>query len=59
MGGGDIDMRKFVWDNLFRKFSVEKEYREKNPRNVSNRNKLVISSGNFFGRNPPAGVVRS
>ena len=30
MGGGDIDMRKFVWDNLFRKSSVEKEYWCKN-----------------------------
>ena len=30
MGGGDIDMRKFVRDNLFRKSSVEKEYWCKN-----------------------------
>ena len=33
-----------VWENLFRKSSVEKEYRDENlvVRNISNRNKLVI-----------------
>ncbi len=47
MGGSDIDGQKFcryVWENLFRKSSVEKEYRDENlvVRNISNRNKLAI-----------------
>ena len=45
--GKDIDRQKFCkygWDNLFRKSSVEKEYRDENlvVRNISNRNKLAI-----------------
>jgi len=47
VGGSDIDRRKFcryVWENLFRKSIVEKEYRDENlvVRNISNRNKLAI-----------------
>ena len=46
-GESDIDRQKFCrhgWDNLFRKSSVKKEYRDENLviRNISNRNKLAI-----------------
>ena len=41
MGGGDIDMRKFVWDNLFQKSSVEKEYWCKNLVSNSDRKKTI------------------
>src|SRR5581483_3908374 len=45
--GRDIDRQKSCrhgWGNLFRKFSVEKEYMDENLviRNISNRNKLAI-----------------
>ena len=47
MFGRDIDRQKSCrhgWDNLFRKSSLEKEYRDENlvVRNISNRNKLAI-----------------
>ena len=42
MGGGDIDMRKFVWDNLFRKSSVKEYGGENLVANISDRNKIAI-----------------
>ena len=47
MFGRDIDRQKSYrhgQDNLFRKSSIEKEYRDENLiiRNISNRNKLAI-----------------
>ena len=49
MGGGDIDMRKFVWDNLFQKSNVEKEYWCKNLI-VSNSDRKKIISIEIYNR---------
>jgi hypothetical protein len=42
-GGSDIDRQKFVWDNLFRKSGLEKEYWCKNlvVSNSDTKKKLV------------------
>ena len=41
-GGSDIDRQKFVWDNLFRKSDLEKEYWCKNlVVNNSDRKKTI------------------